>query len=238
MYPRPTDCVSNALPTIFIPPQITINNLSISYANKIKNLGILIDPTLQFNIQTKSLSQSINYILHNLRTIRPFINFNTAKLLATSFILPRLDYCNSCLYASSQSIINKLQRLQNSAIRFIFNITKYSRQHISPLRTKLHWLPIKSRIIYKIALTIHLATHLNTPDYLANLLTPNTTIYEQRHINKFKLKTPVLLHLTSSQHKSFSIHAPKIWNDLPHHIRSIDSTVTFKSKLKTYLFAQ
>ena len=56
--------------------------------------------------------------------------------------------------------------------------------------------------------------------------------YEQRHINKFKLKTPVLLHLTSSQHKSFSIHAPKIWNDLPHHIRSIDSTVTFKSKLK------
>ena len=126
-----------------------------------------------------SLSRSINYILHNLRTIRPFININTtAKLLATSLILPRLDYCNSCLYASSQSIINKLQRIQNSAIRFIFNITKYSRHHISPLRTKLHWLPIKSRIIYKIALTIHLATHHNTPDYLANLLTPNTTIYE------------------------------------------------------------
>ena len=125
-----------------------------------------------------------------------------------------------------------------TVIRFIFNITKYSRQHISPLRTKLHWLPIKSRIIYKIALTIHLATHHNTPDYLANLLTPNTTIYEQRHINKVKLKTPVLLHLTSSQHKYFSIHAPKIWNDLPHHIRSIDSTVTFKSKLKTYLFSQ
>ena len=75
---------------IFIPPQITINNPSISYANKIKNLGILIDPTLQFHIQTKSLSQSINYILHNLRTIRPFINLNTAKLLTTSLILTSL----------------------------------------------------------------------------------------------------------------------------------------------------
>ena len=32
--------------TIFLPPQITINNLSIYYANKVKNLGILIDPTL------------------------------------------------------------------------------------------------------------------------------------------------------------------------------------------------
>ena len=48
----------------------------------------------------------------------------------------------------------------------------------------------------------------DTPDYLANLLTPNTTIYEQRHINKFKLKTPVLSHLTSAQHKSFSILSP------------------------------
>ena len=120
----------------------------------------------------------------------------------------------------------------------IFNIAKYSRQHISSLRTKLHWLPIKSRIIYKIALTIHLATHHNTPDYLANLLIPNTTIYEKRHLNKFKLKTPVLSHLTSAQHKYFSIHAPKIWNNLPHHIRSIGSTVIFKSKLKTYLFSQ
>ena len=82
-------------------------------------------------------------------------------------------------------------------------------------------------------------THNNTPwsaDYFANLITPNTTIYEQRHVNKFKLKTPVLSYLISAQHKSFYIHAPTIWNDLPHNIRSIDSTVIFKSKLKTYLF--
>ena len=84
------------------------------------------------------------------------------------------------------NLINKLQRLKNSALRFIFNIAKLSRQHISPLRTKLHWLPIKSSIIYNISLTIHLSTHLNTPtlntpDYLANLLTPNITIYEQQN---------------------------------------------------------
>ena len=41
--------------TVFLPPQITINNLSISYDNKVKTLGILIDPTLQFHIPTKSL---------------------------------------------------------------------------------------------------------------------------------------------------------------------------------------
>ena len=76
--------------TIFLPLQITINNLSICYANKVTNVGILIDTKLQFHIQTKSLSQSINYMLHNLRTIRPFINCNTEKLIATYLILPAL----------------------------------------------------------------------------------------------------------------------------------------------------
>ena len=77
--------------------------------------------------------------------------------------------------------------------------------YISPLRTKLHWLPIKSRIIYKMSFTIHLATHDNTLDYLANLLTPNIPIYEQSKTNKFKLKTPVLSYLTSSRYKYFSV---------------------------------
>ena len=74
-------------------------------------------------------------------------------------------------------------------------------------------------------------------DYLANLLTPNITIYEQRQISKFKLKTPGLSYLTSAQHKSFSIHALKIWNDLLHHIRSIDSTVIFKVKAQNIPFS-
>ena len=87
------------------------------------------------------------------------------------------------------------------------------------------------------SLTIHLSTHHNTPDYLANLLTPNITIYEQQQINKFKFKTPVLSYLTSTQHKSFSVHAPKICNDLLHHIRSIDSTV-IQVKSKNILFSQ
>ena len=119
---------------------------------------------------------------------------------------------------------------------YIFvNINKHSRQHISPLRTNLHWLPNKFSIIYNISLIIHLSTHYNTPDYLDNLLTPNIIIYSKK-INKFKLKTPVLSYLTSAQHKSFSFHAPKIWNDLLHHIRSIDSTVILNLNIKTCRF--
>ena len=44
------------------------------------------------------------------------------------------------------------------------------------------------------------------------------------------------IYLTSAQHKYFSVQAPKIWNDLLHHIRSIDSTVILNLNLKTCRF--
>ena len=109
--------------TIFLPQQITINKLSISYANKVKTLGILIDPTLQFHIPTKSLSQSINYILQNLRTIIPFINFNTAIFSLHPSFYPTLITIIPVLigiYMPPHNLINKLQRLQNTAISFIY----------------------------------------------------------------------------------------------------------------------
>ena len=109
--------------TILLPPQITINKLSISYANKVKTLGILIDPTLKFHIPTKSLSQSINYILQNLRTIIPFINFNTAIFSLHPSFYPTLITIIPVpigTYMPPHNLINKLQRLQNTAISFIY----------------------------------------------------------------------------------------------------------------------
>ena len=214
-----------------------INNNIIPYSEKIKNLGLTIDKRLTLTNHITSLSQSVNHTLHNLRQIRPFIDQSTTQLLATSLILPRLDYCNSTFYSLSYKDKLILHKLQNNAIRLIYNLPKYSRQHITPLRKKLHWLPNNQRTIYKICLTTHLALHHKTPDYILDLIHPNSTMYEQRSINKFKLKTPSISNKLSTQLKAFSLHAPSIWNQLPSSLRSCISTTTFKSKLKTYLFS-
>ena len=36
----------------------------------------------------------------------------------------------------------------------------------------------------------------------------------------------------------FSFAAAKLWNSLPDHIRCIDTLISFKSSLKTFLFRQ
>ena len=93
----------------------------------------LIDSKLKFDLHTLSISQSINYTLHNSRVIRPYINLKTAPLLATSLLLSRLDYCNSAFHLAPFSLIKTLQKLQNDAMR-LFNLPNYSRQRIYQLR--------------------------------------------------------------------------------------------------------
>ena len=67
-----------------------------------------------------------------------------------AFVTSRIDYCNSLLYGISDYNINRLQRIQNSAACIVTNTRKYD--NITPILQKLHWLPVRQRIHFKIVL--------------------------------------------------------------------------------------
>nr|XP_061793787.1 uncharacterized protein LOC133585393 [Nerophis lumbriciformis] len=96
------------------------------------------------------------------------LSFSAAETLIHAFITSRLDYCNSILYGSSCKILNKFQYIQNSAARLLTHTR--SREHITPVLQKLHWLPVPHRIHFKILLLTHKALHNQAPCYLTNLL--------------------------------------------------------------------
>ena len=87
--------------------------------------------------------------LRQLRAIRGSLTTDAAKTLAQAFVGGRLDYCNSLLYGVSEDLLRHLQNVQNAAARFITGARKYD--HISPVLRDLHWLPLRQRIIFKIA---------------------------------------------------------------------------------------
>ena len=66
-------------------------------------------------------------------------------------------------------IIKRLQSLLNAAGRIITNLGKYD--HITDAMKKLHWLPIESRIQYKVLVLVHTCVHNIAPLYLSSLLT-------------------------------------------------------------------
>ena len=60
---------------------------------------------------------------------------------------------NSTSYGVSYDLRRRLQSLQNAAERFITGARKYD--HISPVLRVLHRLPLRQRIIFKIADSMH-----------------------------------------------------------------------------------
>ena len=104
----------------------------------------------------------------NLRRIHRCVSVYVTKAVATALVSSRLDYCNSVMSGTSQSNLNKLQRVQNAVARTVLATSK--REDITSVLAELHRLPVTARIDFKIAvITFNLLT-TEQPSYLRELV--------------------------------------------------------------------
>ena len=177
-----------------------------------------------------SLSLSLS-----LRHIRRSLADGMAKSIAVALVQSRLDYCNSLLFGVSQFNFDKLQWVQNLAARAARLALNDWRSSIPHLFVKFYWLPIDSRIKFKISsLTFKLLTD-NQLANLRSLLTPYAPPRLLRSSDKCLLIQPRTS--TSLDKRAFNVWAPAVWNSIPLHIRLSPSPVSFKQNLKTLYFA-
>ena len=147
----------------------------------------------------------------------------------------RLDNCNSLLYGLPQCEIKKLQHVQNTGARIVTRSNR--REHITPTLKELHWLPIQSRIKFKLALLVFKALNNLAPSYLKDLLLPYQTSRCLRSSSMNLLQVPRTKTKTYGD-RSFRKAGSAVWNNLPNELRLETSVDIFKVKLKTFLFNQ
>ena len=82
-------------------------------------------------------------IYSNIRKIRRNLTKPAAETLVNACVTSVMDYANSTSLGVPQWHTNSLQRLQNMAARIICRCGP--RDHVTPLRKELHWLPIEAR---------------------------------------------------------------------------------------------
>ena len=109
-------------------------------------------------------------------------------------------------------------------------------KHIKPLLQKLHWLPVVSRIQYKVATLCYNSFTESYPVYLSELLTVYRPSRQLRSISDTRtFRIPFTKTKTFGQ-RAFSFTGPTEWNSLPYDVRHSVSTSSFKQALKTHLF--
>lgn len=107
-------------------------------------------------------------------------------------------------------------------------------EHITPVLSSLHCLPVHFRINFKL-LFVFKAINTLVPLYLSKILTICHQSRAQRSSGQLLCEAPVS-HYKQWGDRSFSVAAPRNWNKLPPDTRTTTDVGLFKSKLKTNRF--
>ena len=118
----------------------------------------------------------------------------------------------------------RLQKNQNTAAR----ILTFSRKscHVTPILQELHWLPVNQRIVFKLLMIVCKFIYNIAPSYLSELLSQYSPTRRLRSGNKQLLQEAKSNR--SWGDRSFTIAAPRLWNELPFNIRIAKSITVFK----------
>ena len=164
--------------------------------------------------------------------IRHLLPTQVAHTLACSIVCSRIDYCNAVLQHAPKSALSKLQRVQNNLARIVLSAPR--RTHAPPLLYQFHWLPVESRITYKLALLTFKIRTQSTPRYLYDLLVDRCCVRSTRSSDMPQYVVPRVRTVIAS--RAFRVAAPTVWNALPRSVSSCKTVACFKSHAKTHLF--
>ena len=136
------------------------------------------------------------------------------------------------------SLISSANDQKHSPSSHTGRVSRYGvrqREHITPSLRRLHWLPIRMRIMFKICTYMFKAIHGLGPEYI--------NCFVERYMPVRALRSScngILLKVTVPRktigQSSLSVAGPQMWNNLPIDVRSAQSLMMFRKHLKTYLF--
>ena len=197
----------------------------IRFTDDVKYLGILFDSVLSFENQIQKVSSLGYSSLRKISSIKNQLSKSTLEIFIHAFISSCLDYCNILYFGLPKTLLYKLQKLQNAAIRLIFNVR--SRHPVSSFFTELHWLNVEQRIIFKVLLIVYKTVYGMAPKVLQGMISMRNTETLTLQKNFF--------NQTQYGKRAFVHYVPRLWNNIPVDLRQKSDITSFKTALKSYL---
>ena len=205
-------------------------------SEKIRLLGTWLDQSLTRKHQINMKCCTAMFNLQKIRHIRQVLTMDACQTLIFGLVTSHLDCANALYTGLPDCDIAKLHCVKNAAAKVVLNKTKYD--NATEALKELHWLPVRFRVIHKLPTLVYKSLKGNAPKYLQDLLhkhQPGRDGLRSGNALGIALTVPRTKHKTFAD-RSFSVAGPRLWNSLPHHIRTIDNLDSFKAKLKIHLF--
>ena len=159
--------------------------------------------------------------------MRNILPFDLRRNIYISFIEPYFNYCAQTWHFCNKSLAEKLEKVNERAIRFVFRDKHITYEELLKLLCRR---TLKEQRLSKILCSVFkLVNNKTNPESLNELISLRETTYAFR--GKDILKVPKV-NTTRFALNSWRYQAPKIWNNLPDVVRASSDFKTFKKLLE------
>lgn len=209
---------------------VRINGSPIERVDKFKYLGVIIDRELKFKDHANSLIKTIAFKINYLRRCSRCLTMWSKHVIYNTLILPHFNYCSTILYLLNQNEIQRLQKMQNRAMRIILCCSRTERTQV--MLERLRWLPIKKYLLLNALIFIFKIVKGLVPQYLQNSLSYGRDIHEYFTRSKDNIRLPKVSK--SCSHNSIFVRGMREYNELPIDIKDSPNLMIFKRKLRHF----
>ena len=211
---------------------VVIDGQSIEKVDEIKYLGIIVDDKLTFKSNIEYLIKKISKKIYLMQRLKNKTDFDTRLLLYNSLIAPHYDYCSTILFLASVTDIERLQKLQNRAMRIITNANP--REHIVELLRQCKLLNVKQRIYFNVLCFMYKARQNELPQYLSSLF-KTTAEVQPYDLRGNDLLRPPTYRSTLSQNSIQYKGAIEFNKMLSWGVKLHSESAEFKRQLNNYI---
>lgn len=211
---------------------IRINDELIEKVNSIKYLGVVIDKHLKFTELVDYICKKIGKKIGYFKRIRNKINVLTAINIYNTIVKPHFEFGSTILYTCcTDAHLERLQKLQNKAMRSILKYNRYTPRQI--MLNTLKWLNIKQRLALNTLKLVHKIRQGNAPDYLREQIRYVSDVqpYTLRNANNFRLQRAT----TSSMQNTLFYKGLKLYNSLPDYVKNETNCNIFKRECVNFV---
>ena len=210
--------------------QVSVLGNLVQQLSFIKLLGVTLDNKLNFHVHIANLCRKVGRQVGVLNRLKRLVPVEARIELYNSFILTHLNYCSTVWHFCRKGDSDKLEKLNERALRTVFQDKSSSYE---TLLNQARKTTLYNRRMQDIAILIYKALHNQSPQYIKELFKLRISNYNLRGTDMLIL--PRFNTVTYGKN-SLRYMGPKIWNSLPDDIKAANNIATFKKSIRKFNF--
>ena len=210
---------------------ISVQNNDLCPTNNIRVLGVTLDERLNFKSHVDYICNRASRQINSFKRFSKYLKIDRRLSVYKSFIQSNFSYCPVAWLFCGRQNSNKLEKLQERAIRIVFDDFSSSYELLCE---RANTLPLSCYRLRFLGIEMYKCIKETNSTYLNDLFCEQASDYQLRDSSRL---IQSILNTFKFGSKSFRYFGAKLWNVLPVDIKQSESLSMFKTRITKWCYS-